>query len=442
MKTTTRASAPPPNVATGRSPSNRPMRRVAAASLIGTTIEYYDFFIFGTAAALVFGTVFFPALGPAAGTLAALATFGVAFVARPFGSILFGHFGDRVGRKATLVTTLLLMGVATLAIGLLPTAASIGVAAPILLIVLRLCQGLAVGGEWAGAVLLTAEYAPKAKRGMYALFPQLGPSLAFVLASGTFLITSLTMTDEQFMAYGWRIPFIASVILVMVGLYIRMNIEETPAFKNVTSQNDVAKVPLFEVAKGQPREVLLAAGSITMLFAFFYMGVTYLTNYGTTVLELPRQTVLSIGILAGFCFAATTVWSAIYSDRIGRRRVTVIANGLAVVWSLALFPILNIGTPLAFAVGVSVTLGIVGAAYGPAGAFLPELFRSRYRYTGAGVAYNLAGVLGGAVPPLFAAWLVASFGSYSIGVYLAAMALFSLVCTFKLRETRNSDLTS
>lgn len=421
-------------------PPGKPMGRIAIASLVGTTVEFYDFFIFGTAAALVFSTTFFPALGPAAGTLAALATFGVAFVARPFGSILFGHFGDRVGRKATLVTTLLLMGVATFAIGLLPTAATIGTAAPILLVFLRLCQGLAVGGEWAGAVLLTAEHAPADKRGKFAMYPQLGPSLAFALASGTFLTTSLTMSEAQFLAYGWRIPFLGSALLVAVGLYVRFKIEETPAFTDVTTTKSTARVPLFEVAKQQPREVLLAAGSITMLFSFFYIGVTYLTAYGTKTLELPKSTVLSIGIVAGLAFAGTTILSALYSDRVGRRRMTGIANAVALVWSLALFPILDIGTPLAFAVGMSVTLGIVGVAYGPAGAHLPELFKARYRYTGAGVAYNLAGVLGGAVPPLVATYLVTTYGSYSIGIYLAAMALVSLACTFALRETREVDM--
>ena len=420
---------------------HKSMNRIAVASLVGTTVEFYDFFIFGTAAALVFSSSFFPALGPAAGTLAALATFGVAFVARPFGSILFGHFGDRVGRKATLVTTLLLMGLATVAIGLLPSAESIGSAAPVLLVALRLCQGLAVGGEWAGAVLLTAEHAPENRRGKFAMFPQLGPSLAFILASGTFLTTSLTLTNEQFLSFGWRIPFLGSLLLVLVGLYVRLKIEETPAFTSITATQATARVPLFEVARHQPREILLGAGSITMVFAFFYIGVTYLTAYGTTALELAKPTVLSIGILAGLCFAMMTILSALYSDRVGRRRVTAIANTVAIGWAVVLFPVLSIGTPIAFAIGVCVTLGIVGVAYGPAGAHLPELFQARYRYTGAGLAYNLAGVLGGAIPPLAATWLIASYGSKAIGLYLAAMALLSLGCTAALRETRSTVMT-
>ncbi|WP_033293092.1 MFS transporter [Amycolatopsis jejuensis] len=416
------------------STSQQSMGRIAVASLVGTTVEFYDFFIFGTAAALVFSSSFFPAMGPAAGTLAALATFGVAFVARPFGSILFGHFGDRMGRKTTLVVTLLLMGLATVAIGLLPTAASIGAAAPILLVVFRLCQGLAVGGEWAGAVLLAAEHAPPTRRGKYAIFPQLGPSLAFVLASGTFLITSLTLSKEQFASFGWRIPFLASALLVLLGLYVRMKIEETPAFTDLAATK--ARVPLFEVARRQPREVLLAAGSVTMLFSFFYIGVTFLTAYGTNTLQLGKPAVLMIGILGGLCFAATTIMSGLLCDRVGRRRVTTVANAAAIAWALVLFPVLSIGTPLAFAIGMCVTLGLVGVAYGPAGAHLPELFQARYRYTGAGLAYNLAGVLGGAVPPLAAAWLIESFGNGAIGLYLAAMAVLSLACSIALRETR------
>jgi len=416
------------------------MRRIAIAAATGTTIEFYDFFIYGTAAALVFGKLFFPALGPAAATTAAFATAGVAFIARPFGAILFGHFGDRIGRKGTLIATLLLMGLATVAIGLMPTAATIGVWAPILLIVLRVLQGLAVGGEWAGAVLLTAENAPVKQRGKYALFPQLGPSLAFALASATFLITALTMSDESFLAYGWRIPFIASLLLVAVGLYVRLKIEETPVFRAAAASKSLARSPLIEVLRAQTKEVLLAGGALTMLFAFFYIGVTYLTSYGTMQLKLSRPTVLAIGILGGLTFALSTILSAIYSDRVGRRKMIMIGNGSAIVFALVLFPILDIGTPFAFAIGLCSVMALVGIAYGPAGAYLPEIFATRYRYTGAGMGYNLAGVLGGAVPPLLAATLVANYGSYAIGVYLAAMGLISLLCVLALKETKHVSL--
>ncbi|WP_020422188.1 MFS transporter [Amycolatopsis sp. ATCC 39116] len=426
-----------------------PMRKVAVASCVGTTIEYYDFFIYGTAAALVFPKVFFPALGATAGTVAAFATFAVAFIARPVGAILFGHFGDRIGRKRTLISTLLLMGIATVLIGLLPGAATIGVAAPIILVVLRFAQGLAVGGEWAGATLLTAEYAPPAKRGLYAVFPQLGPAIAFALSSGTFLVTNLVMgdADAAFLDYGWRVPFLVSILLVAVGFYVRMSIAETPAFVaagGTAGLDRPKRLPFLEAVRKQPREILLSAGSLTMLFAFFYMGTTYLTSYGTskTGAGLTRPVVLGIGIAAAVAFGIVIVVAGVLSDRLGRRRVIVYSSALGVVWSLALFPLLDTGRPVAFAVGVLVTLMIFAVAYGPAGSFLPELFQTRFRYTGAGLGYNLAGVLGGAIPPLVAPGLTASFGSIAVGVMLAVTGLISLVSTLALKETRGTAMTA
>jgi MFS family permease len=419
-----------------------PMSRIAIASMTGTVIEFYDFFIYGTAAALVFNKVFFPSLGAAAGTALALATFGVAFVARPFGSVLFGHFGDKLGRKRTLVTTLLLMGLSTLAIGLLPTTGAIGVAAPILLVLLRILQGLAVGGEWAGATLLTAENSPGKTRGKFALFPQLGPSLAFALASATFLVTALTMSNEAFLAWGWRVPFIGSVVLVAVGLYVRLAITETAAFM-AREKTTSTRMPVMEVLSTHTGRVLLGAGSTMAVFAFFYIGVTYLTSYGTQELGLPRTTVLAMGIIGGLVFAATTIVGAILSDRVGRRKMIIIGNASAIVGGIVAFPILDIGTPWAFGLGLSVVLGVVGIAYGPQGAQLPELFPTHYRYTGAGMAYNLAGVLGGGVVPLVATALVAGLGSsLAIGVLLAGLSVISLLCTIALPDTNAESITS
>lgn len=430
-----------------------PMRRIALASCIGTTIEFYDFLIYGTAAALVFPVVFFPALGDAAGTVASLATFGVAFLARPIGAILFGHFGDRLGRKRTLIATLMLMGISTILIGLLPGAATLGIAAPVILVILRVLQGLAVGGEWAGATLLTAEYAPPKQRGRYAMFPQFGPSIAFALVSATFLLVNTTIGEEStgFVEYGWRIPFVASFILVAVGLYVRLRIEETPVFKAQQASNAAkqatgssersAAAPLLDVLKVQPREVLLGAGSMFMIFAFFYMGTTFLTDYGTKTLGLDRSIVLSAGIVAGLAMMATTAWGSIYSDRVGRRKATLIATGVAVPWALVLFPLLGIATPWAFIVGVVVTMAIFGFSYGPAGALLPELFSTRYRYTGAGMAYNLAGIVGGATAPLVAAQLSAAFGGFAIGVLLAGIALVSFISGLILAETKDREMT-
>jgi metabolite-proton symporter len=429
-----------------------PLRRVAVASCAGTTIEFYDFFIYGTAAALVFPRVFFPALGATAGTVASFATFAVAFLARPVGAIVFGHYGDRIGRKRTLISTLLLMGIATVLIGLLPDAETIGVAAPLILVLLRIAQGVAVGGEWAGATLLTAEYAPKEKRGLYGVFPQIGPAIAFALSSGTFLVTGLVMgdTDEAFLSYGWRIPFLVSIVLVGVGLYVRLSIEETPAFREAqarataaaTSLDRSKRLPFLEVVRAQPREVLLAAGSLAMLFAFFYMGTAYLTSYGTNPdgAALSRPVVLSLGIAAAVLFATATVIAGVLSDRFGRRTVIRTACVAGSIWALALFPLLDTGSATAFAIGLSVTMVIFAIGYGPAGSYLPELFAAEHRYTGAGLGYNLAGILGGAVPPLLAPALVGSYGSFAIGVMLSLIGLLSLICVTALPETRQRAL--
>ncbi|WP_037144087.1 MFS transporter [Rhodococcoides fascians] len=426
------------------------VRRVAFASCIGTTIEWYDFFIYGTAAALVFPTVFFPALGSVAGTVASFATFAVAFIARPAGSILFGHYGDRIGRKKTLISTLLLMGFSTLAIGLLPGAATIGVLAPILLVLLRFAQGFAVGGEWAGANLLTAEYAPPGQRGLYAMFPQLGPSIAFILSSGTFLITGAILgdTNEAFLSWGWRIPFLLSILLVAIGLFMRLAIEETPVFRaeqerRQKSDQPVAPrpAPFLDAWRFQKKEIMLSAGSLAIVFAFFYMGTAFLTSYARSTLGLTRPFVLTVGIVAAVAFGIAIIVSALSSDRFGRRRVILASSVLATVWSLCLFPILDTKSPVAFAIGVTVTLVIFGVAYGPIGALLPEMFETRYRYTGAGLGYNLAGVLGGAIPPLVATPLAASYGSVAIGVMLAGIGVLSVACTLAMRETKDRVIT-
>lgn len=425
------------------------MGRVAVAGFAGTTIEFYDFYIYGTAAALVFGKVFFPALGAAAATVAAFATFGVAFLFRPLGSILFGHLGDRLGRKHTLVATLLLTGMSTFAIGLLPGASTIGVAAPVVLVGLRALQGLGVGGEWAGAALLTAEYAPAGKRGRYGMFPQLGPGLAFGLSSATFLVTALTMSPASFQAWGWRVPFLASGLLVAVGLYIRLRIAETPVFVKALSRHERVPVPFTEALRHQWREVLLAAGTLTMLFGFFYIGSVYLTSYAgptpppaanTGVLGLSRPTILVCGIVAAAAFSGMCAASALASDRVGRRRVILVGNLAAIVWGLVLFPLMRPGSALLFGVGLAGTLAVVGLSYGPAAAYLPEMFATCYRYTGAGMGYNLAGILGGALPLIVAPPLAAAFGGIGVGVYLAALGLLSVLCVLALKETKQVPL--
>ncbi|KAF0845195.1 MFS transporter [Nocardia caishijiensis] len=422
-------------MSTPQPPSKTQMRRLAWASLIGTTIEFYDFLISGTAAALVFNKTFFPALGTASATMLSFATLGVAFVARPLGAILFGHYGDRVGRKKTLVSTLLLMGLSTVAVGLLPTTGQIGVLAPILLVLLRVCQGLAVGGEWAGATLLTAENAPEDKRGTYALFPQLGPSLGFVLASTTFLSTRLMMSSESFAAWGWRIPFLLSIVLIAVGMYMRLNIGETATFRQAVGTQKSSRNPFLEAVTRQPREILLGTGAVSMCFAFYYIGVTYLTSYGTEKLGLSQTFVLAVGIAIGATLAVSTIVGARLSDRIGRRRMMSLGNLFSIVFALLMFPILSVGTTWAYIIGACLSQVGVGLAYGPVGAMLPELFATRYRYTGAGLSYNLAGVLGGAVTPLLAVQLQDSFGGLAIGLYLAGVAAVSLLCALAGAET-------
>lgn len=432
---------PPPTTAsaTVAAPPTK-LRRRAVASFVGTLVEFYDFSIYGTAAALVFPKVFFPALGPAAGVVASFAVFGVAFVARPFGSIIFGHFGDRLGRKKTLVATMLLMGLATLLVGVMPTTEQIGVAAPILIVALRIMQGLAAGGEWAGAVLFTSENAPKATRGVWSMLPSLGGAAATTLAAATFFTTSLTMSTETFVAWGWRVPFIASLVLVGVGLWIRLRVDETAAFKKELARTGVSRLPFLEAFKRQPRSILLATGTAIILFPFSYIGGAYLTSYGTGTLKLDTTFVLGIGMLGGIALFLGIVLTARLSDRFGRRRVIMIAIAAAIVWSVVLFPIVDSKSLWAFGTVVVVSWFISGTVNGPIGAFLSELFHTRYRYTAAGFCYGMGSVVGGAIPPLVAASVIPSYGGLTFGLMLAGLCLFCFVCISRLVETKNYDL--
>jgi MFS family permease len=406
---------------------------------MGTLIEGYDFIIYGTAAALVFPQIFFPALGESAGTVASLASFGAAFVARPLGSVIFGHLGDRLGRKNTLIATLLLMGSGTFLMGLLPAAAQIGVAAPIMLVILRVVQGFSLGGEWAGATLFVSEHAPKDKRGFWSIAPQLGATIPNIIGSATFLLTSSVMSDSAFVSYGWRIPFLASGVLVIVGLYLRLKVEETPVFKKEQDRG-ASHAPFMEAFRKQPGSILRGAGSILMVFSFVYFASTYLISYASHTLKLSNTTVLVMGILGGVAYSLAVPVSAMLSDRIGRKRVIGGSNLIAVVWSLALFPVLDIGTFPAFAAAGCITFFIAGLAYGPVGAFLPEQFHTRYRYTATGFSYNLAGLVGGGLGPVIAATLTQAIGGYAFGIFVALLSLIAAACTFTLRETRNTEL--
>ncbi|GAU66269.1 putative major facilitator superfamily transporter [Streptomyces sp. NBRC 110611] len=416
------------------------LRRVAVASFIGTAIEFYDFYIYGTAAALVLNHAFFPALDPVNATLASFSTYAVAFVARPLGSVLFGHFGDRVGRKSVLVVSLLLMGLSTALVGLLPGYGTWGLWAPLLLVALRFLQGIGLGGEWGGAALLAVEHAPRGRRGLYAAFPQLGPSVGFFAATGVFWLLSSVLDDAAFRSWGWRVPFLLSFLLVGVGLFVRLKISETPVFARAMAARETGRVPAVDVLRRHPRELLLGAGGMIVAYGLFYTATTYCLAYTTGTLGIPRSTMLGLSLVACLFLAAGTWLAATRSDGAGRRRLILAGSGLAALWGPVLFPLLETGRPVLIAVGMGGALFCMGVVYGPMGAYLPELFGTAVRYSGASLAYNLGGVLGGAVAPLLATRLQSAFGSASVGWYVSAMAAVSLVCVLALPETREREL--
>ncbi|GAA4550345.1 MFS transporter [Amycolatopsis samaneae] len=417
-------------------------RRIATASFIGTAIEFYDFYIYGTAAALVFGTVFFPQFSALAGTLASFATFAVGFVARPLGSVLFGHFGDRLGRKRMLIVSLLLMGGATVAIGLIPSYQDIGVAAPILLVITRFLQGIGLGGEWGGAVLLATEYAPPGKRGLYSAFPQLGPAIGFVLGNALFLLLNATMSAETFRAIGWRIPFLASAILLAVGYYIRMRIAETPIFQAALDKQERSRVPFLDLLRRQPGVLALATLSFILAHTLFYTVTTFVLSYGTGTLKISRTMMLVAAMIAVSVMGLLTLVFAVYSDRIGRKRLCVASAVLAALWAFPMFWLIETRDPLLITLGMTGGLLCFAMLYGPMGAFLPELFRVRFRYSGASFAYSAAGVVGGGVSPIIATDLLARTGSSTpISLYLIGIAVICVVSLLLLRETKDADFT-
>ncbi len=420
------------------------MRRVAAACLVGSAIEFYDFLIYGTAAALVFPTVFFPHLSPTLATVASMGTFASAFVSRPIGGATFGYFGDRLGRKKTLIATLLIMAIATMSVGVVPSTASIGIAAPLILVVLRLLQGFAVGGEWAGSVLLSAEYAPDGSRGRYGMFTLLGGGTAAVLSSLTFLGVNFTIGENSpaFMQWGWRIPFLISAGLIAIALYVRLRIDETPVFSTEKARNLVSTIPIAELLRLQRREVVLAGGSLLGGMGFAYMANTYLTRYAHFQLGYTRSFIWAVGALGGLASITFVVISATLCDRVGRRRMMLVGWAGCVPWALVAIALIDTGKPVLYAVAIVGMCAIAAVGSGPTGAFIPELFATRYRYSGSALAVNLAGVLGGALPPLIAGTLQATYGSWVIGLMLGVLALASLVCTYLLPETHGTALQS
>ncbi len=413
------------------------IRRVALASYVGSAIEYYDFYIYGTAAALVFPKVFFPHLGPTMATVASMATFAAAFVSRPAGAAFFGHFGDRLGRKATLTVTLLIMGLSTVVVGLVPSAASIGVAAPLILLALRLAQGFAVGGEWAGSALLAMEYAPAASRGRYGMYTSLGVGSGLVFSSLVFLVVNTTIGEASsaFLDWAWRMPFLFSVVLIAIALHVRRTIAETPVFAEQQSRGAISGTPFLTLLTNQRREVLLAAGCMLGFFAFCYTANTFMAGYAHAHVGFSPAVVLSVNVVGGIMALVFCAASALACDRFGRRRVIMAALATGVPWAFVLIPLVDTGNAWCFALAIAGAYAVAGASYGPLGAFVPELFATRYRYSGAGLALNLAGLVGGAIPPLIAAPLAAVWGGVAIGVMLASFVGLSLVSTLLLPET-------
>lgn len=415
-------------------PPGPSLPRLAAASLAGTAIEFYDFFVYGTAAALVLGPLFFPTFSPLAGTLAAFGAFGVGFVARPLGSVVFGHVGDRYGRRPVMVVSLLMTGLATVAVGCVPTYESIGAAAPLLLLVLRFVQGVGLGGEWGGAVLLTAEHAPAERRALWASFPQIGPAIGFVCANGITLLLSVTLTEAQFAAWGWRIPFWVAGLLAAAGLALRASLAESPDFLAV---RDPARVPLAELLRGHWRRVLLTAGGLAVGYAVFYAVTTWSLAYGVERLGVSRTVMLTCVMAAVVVKGALTPVAAHLGDRFGRRPLCLAGCTALALWMFPMVGLLATGEPLLMFGGFLVALLGFVTMFGVVAAYLPELYEPRVRCTGAAVGYNLAGVLGGALTPLVATAAARGEGPpWGVAAYLTAVAVFSLGCFALLPETR------
>ena len=410
-------------------------------SLIGTAIEFFDFYIYATAAVIVFPRLFFPATDPTSATLASLATFGIAFLARPIGSALFGHFGDRIGRKTTLVAALLTMGLSTVAIGVLPTYETIGVVAPVLLAACRFGQGIGLGGEWGGAVLLAVENAPPHKRAWYGMFPQLGAPIGFICSATIFIVISRFLTNEQFFRFGWRIPFLASAVLVIVGLYVRLAIQETPVFREALNRRERVKVPILVVIREYPKLLVLGTMSALATFVLFYLMTVFALSWGTTALGYSRERFLLMQLFGILFFAGTIPLAAVLADRFGRRRTLLWVTATIGLFGFVLEPLFHAGMPgvmLTMAIGLS----LMGFTYGPLGTALSELFVTSVRYTGSSLTFNLAGIFGASLAPYIATWLARNYGLRYVGYYLAFAAVLTLIGFWGTSETKDRDLTA
>jgi metabolite-proton symporter len=432
-------------VSSGNAPviSRSAVNRVLVASVVGTAIEWYDFFLYATASALVFAKLFFPSFDPVVGTIAAFGSFAVGYLARPFGAVFFGHFGDRIGRKATLVATLTIMGVSTFVIGLLPTYESIGVWAPILLVAMRFLQGLGVGGEWGGAVLMVVETAPASKRGFFGAFPQLGVPLGLMLSTAVFKAVS-SMPSDAFYSWGWRLPFLLSVALIAIGLFIRLRVMESPVFEQIKASKQVVKAPLVELLRRHPKDLVLTIGTRFAVDITFNVINVFVLVYGTTRLGLSRGLLLN-AIIVGCAFALITLpLFGKLSDVIGRRTVFMLGAVFVAIYGFAFFPLLETRNPtlifVAYVCGIALSQASV---YGVQSTWFAELFGTRVRYTGASLPYQIAGIITSGPTPLIATYLFATYGqTLPISIYIAATGLLSLVCAFFLAETFRRDLSA
>jgi metabolite-proton symporter len=424
--------------------------KVALTALAGSTIEWYDFFIYGTAAALVFPALFFPGFGDTAGTILSYSTFAVGFVARPVGGLIFGHFGDKFGRKRALVTALVLMGIGTTAIGLMPGYATIGIVAPILLVTLRFVQGVCIGGQWGGAVLLATESAPAEKRGFYGSFAQMGVPVAVLISNIIFLVIAASLGDDALVAWAWRIPFLLSVLLIALGLYIQLKLEDTPAFRHLQEYREqhqteeerreaeeAAGSPVWEVLKTYPKEIALAAGAFIAINANFYILITYILDYGTKEVGLPESSVLTAVLISSVAGLLAIAGFAALSDVIGRRLPYMAGAVLLGLWGLfAFWPLVDSGNPGALVLALVLGQVFLSMMYGPQAAFYSEIFTTKVRYSGASMGYQIGSVFGGALAPIIATSLLAATGtSFSIGAYMAVICAITGVCAYLLAET-------
>lgn len=403
------------------------IQHVLFGSLIGTTIEFFDFYIYANAAVLVFPQLFFPGTDSTVSVLQSLATFSIAFFARPIGSAVFGHYGDKIGRKTTLVVALLTMGISTVCIGLLPSYSSIGILAPILLMLCRFGQGVGLGGEWGGAVLLAIENAPPHKRAWFGMFPQLGAPIGLILSGGTFLLLTNCMDSQDFLEYGWRIPFIASSLLVLVGFYIRLKITETTAFENAKKEQEEVPLPLITVLKLYRKELFYGTFAAVTTFVVFYLMTVFMLNWNTNKLKFTNQEALLIQLFSVLFFACFIPVSAVIADKIGRRKMMIYASVLIAVFGLFFAPFLNSGNTILVTFFLCLGMTLIGFTYGPLGTFLSELFPTTVRYSGASLTFNLAGIIGAAFAPMIAIWIATNYGLAFVGYYLTFAAIISII---------------